>query len=117
MKFTKEHEWLTIEGDISTVGITDHAAELLGDIVYLDLPSVGDFVSVGDDVAVVESVKAASDIYSPMSGEIIEVNEELADTPELINENAKTAWIFKIKCNNISESDEYMSEEEYNSFI
>ncbi|BCG08113.1 glycine cleavage system protein GcvH [Buttiauxella agrestis] len=104
LKYSKEHEWLRKESDGTyTVGITEHAQELLGDMVFVDLPEVGTTVSTGDDCAVAESVKAASDIYAPISGEIIAVNTELSDSPELINSEPYAAgWIFKIKA-----SDEY----------
>jgi glycine cleavage system H protein len=116
--YTKEHEWLDIDGDIATVGITDYAQEALGDIVYIDLPEVGSEVEVEGDVCVVESVKAASDVYTPLSGEITEINESLSDEPELINNDPEgAAWMFKIKASNISEADEYMSLEQYKEFI
>ena len=105
LKYSKEHEWLRKEADGSyTVGITEHAQELLGDMVFVDLPEVGSTVSTGDDCAVAESVKAASDIYAPISGEIIAVNTELSDSPELINSEPYAAgWIFKIKASDESE--------------
>ena len=116
--YTKEHEWLDIDGDIATVGITDYAQEALGDIVYIDLPEVGSEVEVEGDVCVVESVKAASDVYTPLSGEITEINESLSDEPELINNDPEgAAWMFKIKASNISKADEYMSLEQYKEFI
>ncbi|MEW7312202.1 glycine cleavage system protein GcvH [Buttiauxella gaviniae] len=107
LKYSKEHEWLRKEADGTyTVGITEHAQELLGDMVFVDLPEVGSTVSTGDDCAVAESVKAASDIYAPISGEIIEVNTELSDSPELINSEPYAAgWIFKIKASDESELD------------
>ena len=99
LRYATSHEWVRNEGDgIVTVGITEHAQELLGDMVFVELPEVGDGVSTGDDVAVAESVKAASDIYAPVSGEIVEVNEELEDSPELVNSDAfGDGWMFKIK--------------------
>lgn len=99
LKYSKEHEWLRKEADGSyTVGITEHAQELLGDMVFVDLPEVGKEVAAGDDCAVAESVKAASDIYAPISGEIVAVNDELSDSPELVNSEPYAAgWIFKIK--------------------
>ena len=107
LKYSKEHEWLRKEADGSyTVGITEHAQELLGDMVFVDLPEVGSTVSTGDDCAVAESVKAASDIYAPISGEIIAVNSELEGTPELVNsEPYAGGWIFKIKASDESELD------------
>ncbi|MGE0969133.1 glycine cleavage system protein GcvH [Klebsiella sp. WOUb02] len=99
LKYSKEHEWLRKEADGTyTVGITEHAQELLGDMVFVDLPEVGTSVDAGDDCAVAESVKAASDIYAPISGEIVAVNEELNDSPDLVNSEPYAAgWIFKIK--------------------
>ncbi len=99
LKYASSHEWVRNEGNgIVTVGITEHAQDLLGDMVFVELPDVGDEVSTGDDVAVAESVKAASDIYAPVSGEIVEVNEDLEDSPELVNSDAfGDGWLFKIK--------------------
>ncbi len=105
LKYTKTHEWARDEGDGTiTVGITDHAQEQLGDLVFVDLPEEGDSVEAGDDCAVVESVKAASDIYSPVSGEIVAVNTALADSPEMVNESAfGDGWLFKVKMSDASE--------------
>jgi len=105
LKYSKEHEWLRKEEDGSyTVGITEHAQELLGDMVFVDLPEVGTVVSAGDDCAVAESVKAASDIYAPISGEIVAVNEDLGDSPEQVNsEPYGDGWIFRIKASNEAE--------------
>ena len=98
LKYTEEHEWLRSEADgVMTVGITDHAQSTLGDIVYLELPEVGNTVAAGDAVGVVESVKAASDLYSPIAGEIVAVNEAIRDTPEAVNSDAYENWLFKIK--------------------
>lgn len=99
LKYASSHEWLRAEGDgIYTVGITEHAQELLGDMVFVELPEVGESVAQGDDVAVAESVKAASDIYAPVSGEIVAVNEALSDSPELVNSSPyEDGWMFKIK--------------------
>ena len=99
LKYASSHEWVRNEGNgIVTVGITEHAQDLLGDMVFVELPDVGDEVSTGDDVAVAESVKAASDIYAPVSGEVVEVNENLEDSPELVNADAfGDGWLFKIK--------------------
>ncbi|MEO5623116.1 MAG: glycine cleavage system protein GcvH [Dokdonella sp.] len=108
LKFMKSHEWARVEdsGDV-TVGISDHAQGLLGDLVYVELPSIGDTVKAGNAVAVVESVKAASDVYAPVSGEIIAVNEALPDKPETINEDAfGDGWIFVIKPDNLAEDQE-----------
>ncbi len=105
LKYASSHEWLRSEGNgIYTVGITEHAQDLLGDMVFVELPEVGDSVAQGDDVAVAESVKAASDIYAPIAGEIVEVNEALTDAPELVNSAPYTdGWMFKIKASDESE--------------
>jgi len=118
MKFTEEHEWLRAEGDIIVVGITEHAAEQLGDVVFIELPEVGGEVAKDDEVVVIESVKAASDILAPLDGEIVEVNETLVDNPGKVNEDAQgEAWFFKIKPANMSDMDEMMDEAAYKSFI
>lgn len=95
--YADSHEWVKVEGDIATVGITDYAQHALGNIVYVDMPEVGDTVTAGEEFGAVESVKAASDLISPVSGEVIEVNEALEDAPESINEDAYGAWIMKVK--------------------
>ncbi len=96
--FTKEHEWVKVEGDIATIGITKHAAEQLGDIVFVETPEVGTEVEAGGEAGVVESVKAASDVYAPVSGEVVEVNEALAEEPGKVNEDPEgEAWFFKVK--------------------
>lgn len=118
MKFTEEHEWLLPEGDLIVVGITAHAAEQLGDVVFVELPEVGDEVSKDDEIVVIESVKAASDILAPLDGEIVEVNEALVDNPGRINEDAMgEAWFFKMKPSDLSPMDDYMDEAGYNTFI
>ena len=100
-KYSKEHEWVSIEGSIATVGITNHAQESLGDIVYIELPKINKMIKVGETVGVIESVKAASDLYSPVSGEIIEINNILDETPELINSDPENnGWYMKVKINN-----------------
>lgn len=104
LKYTKSHEWLRLADDgLAVVGITDHAQELLGDIVFLELPAAGKKVHAGEECAVVESVKAASDIYAPVSGEIVAANTAAADRPEAVNEDAYSAWLFKIKPDDPSE--------------
>jgi len=115
LKFLESHEWAREEDDGSvTVGISDHAQGLLGDIVFVELPEVGSEVNKQDDVAVVESVKAASDVYTPLSGEVLEVNEMLADKPEVINSSPyEDGWFFKIKPNNIEELSELLDNEAY----
>ncbi|THH35222.1 glycine cleavage system protein GcvH [Aliishimia ponticola] len=118
MKFTEEHEWLLVEGDTVTVGITEHAAEQLGDIVFVELPEAGTEVSKDEEIVVIESVKAASDILAPLDGEIIEINDTLTDAPGRINEDPQgEAWFFKMKPADMSELDSFMSEAEYKSFI
>lgn len=117
MKFTEDHEWLIADGDVVTVGITDHAAEQLGDVVFIDLPEIGDEVSKGDDCSVIESVKAASDILAPIDGEIVEVNDTLSDEPGTVNGGAMDAWFFKIKASDLSQMDEYMDEDAYKAHI
>lgn len=118
MKYTEEHEWLRTEGDLVVVGITEHATTQLGDIVFVELPDVGDTVSKDDEIVVIESVKAASDIMAPLDGEIMEVNTDLADNPGLANEDATGAgWFFKIKPSDPSQMDGYMDEAAYNAMI
>ncbi|EPJ7086875.1 glycine cleavage system protein GcvH [Citrobacter amalonaticus] len=119
LKYSKEHEWLRKEADGSyTVGITEHAQELLGDMVFVDLPEVGATVSAGDDCAVAESVKAASDIYAPIGGEIVAVNDALSDSPELVNSEPYTdGWIFKIKASDESELDSLLDATAYKALL
>ena len=118
MKFTKEHEWLRVEGDLVVVGITAHASEALGDVVFVELPEPETMVSAGDEVCVIESVKAASDILAPVDGEIVEVNDKLADNPGLVNEDPLgAAWFFKMKLDDLSVLDDFMDEDEYNELI
>lgn len=117
-KYTKDHEWIELEGETATVGITNHAQESLGDIVFVDLPELGKTVSVGGEVSVIESVKAASDIYSPVDGEIIEVNNNLNDNAVLINQEAETkGWIFKVKITDKAQLESYMSLSDYEYFL
>ena len=116
--FTKEHEWIRVEGDVATVGISDHAQEALGDIVFAEVPDEGRSVSKGDDAAVVESVKAASDVYAPVSGDIIEGNGALADDPSLINRDPEgDGWFFKLKLSDPSELEGLMSEADYREWV
>ncbi|MBT0959144.1 glycine cleavage system protein GcvH [Alphaproteobacteria bacterium KMM 3653] len=118
MKYTEEHEWLRVEGDIVVVGITDHATTQLGDLVFVELPEVGTTVTKDEEVVVIESVKAASDIQAPLDGEITEVNEALVNNPELANEDAMgEGWFFKIKPADASQMDEYMDEAAYKALI
>lgn len=118
MKFTEEHEWLRVEGDLVVVGITEHAAEQLGDVVFVELPEPDTTVSKDDEIVVIESVKAASDILAPVDGEIVEVNEALTDNPGLVNEDAQgEAWFFKMKVADLSALDDFMDEAAYKDFI
>ena len=119
LRYTATHEWVRPEGDgVFTVGITEHAQELLGDMVFVELPDVGDEVSTGDDIVVAESVKAASDVYAPISGEILEVNGELEDSPELVNSDSfGDGWMFKIKAEDPSEVEALLDAEGYESSI
>ncbi len=118
MRFTEEHEWLRVDGDLVVVGITEHAAEQLGDVVFVELPEVETQVAKGDEVCVIESVKAASDILAPVEGEIVEINEALPENPSLVNEDPLgEAWFFKMKVVDLSLLDGFMSEDEYKDFI
>ncbi len=118
LKYTKEHEWLLVEGDTVTCGITDHAQELLSDIVFVELPETGRMVKPGDPVAVLESVKSVSDVYSPVSGEITEVNEALEESPDLVNKDAfGEGWIVKMKIGDPSQLDGLLGSAEYDAFI
>ena len=117
-KYTKDHEWIKLDGEIATIGITNHAQESLGDIVFVDLPETGKIVSAGSEVSVIESVKAASDIYSPADGEIIEVNSKLVDEASLINQQAETdGWIFKLKISNPEQLNDLMNQSDYINFL
>jgi glycine cleavage system H protein len=116
--FTTEHEWVRVEGDVATVGISNHAQEALGDIVFAEVPEAGRTVAKGDDAAVVESVKAASDVYAPVSGEVIEGNAALADDPSLINRDPEgDGWFFKLKLSDPSELDKLMDESAYIEWV
>ncbi|MEM8650816.1 MAG: glycine cleavage system protein GcvH [Pseudomonadota bacterium] len=116
--FTEDHEWIRVEGDTAVIGITEYAQEQLGDLVFVELPEVGRSVSKGEDTVVVESVKAASDVYSPISGEVAEVNESVAADPTLINSAAQgDGWLFKIKVSDQSELDGLMNEEAYAALL
>jgi len=114
LKYTKSHEWVRVEGDGTiTVGITDHAQELLGDLVFVELPDVGKELAAEQEAAVVESVKAASDVYAPISGTVIEVNPTIPDTPEAVNQDAYSAWLFKMKPANIADVDALLDANAY----
>ena len=116
--YTKEHEWISVEGDMATIGITDHAQEQLGDIVFVELPEIGNDVAQGDEACVVESVKAASEVYAPISGEIVEANGVLGENSALVNEDAEgAAWFMKIKMSNKGELDDLMDKAAYEAFV
>jgi len=118
IKFSEDHEWVNVEGDIATVGITDFAQNQLGDIVFVELPEIGHEMSTGDDVAVVESVKAASEIIAPVSGEITETNDVLEDAPDTVNKSPMDeGWFFKIKLSDPDELEALMDEEAYKAFV
>ena len=112
--YTKDHEWIELDGEIATVGITNHAQESLGDIVFVDLPDIGKVVISGGEVSVIESVKAASEVYSPVSGKVIDVNSSLEDSPETVNLSAfEEGWFFKIEATDISELENLLLPEQY----
>nr|WP_136251805.1 glycine cleavage system protein GcvH [Ningiella ruwaisensis] len=119
LRYASTHEWVRAEGDgVFTVGITEHAQDLLGDMVFVDLPDVGDAVAQADDCAVAESVKAASDIYAPITGEVVEINEQLEDSPELVNSDPYgDGWMFKIKAEDESEIENLLDAEAYEQSI
>ena len=117
VKYSKEHEWIILEGDEATIGITKHATEMLGDIVFTELPEKGSNVEKDGTAGVVESTKAASDVYTPVSGEVIDINQTIVDDPSKINEDPEgTAWFFKLKLKDKSEMDSLMNKEEYDKF-
>ena len=117
VKFSKEHEWLKVEGDVAIIGITKHATEMLGDIVFVELPEIGASVEKDGNAGVVESTKAASDVYTPISGEVVENNQSIVEDPAKINSDPENgAWFFKLKIKNKSEIDSLMNKEEYEKF-
>jgi len=117
-KYTQEHEWIRVEGDVGTVGITDYAQGQLGDVVYVELPAVGKAVKQGGDMAVVESVKAASEVYAPVSGEVVAVNDELTGAPETVNADAAgKGWFVKIKLGDKAQLDALMDDAAYKKFV
>lgn len=117
-KFSKDHEWIRVDGDVATIGITVHAQDQLGDVVFVEVPEVGRKVAAEEAVAVVESVKAASDVYSPVTGEVIESNGDLASTPGLVNEDAEgKAWFFKVRLAKPAELDALMDRAGYDAFV
>ena len=116
-KFSKEHEWITLEGEVATIGITKHATEMLGDIVFAELPEKGTNVAKDGTAGVVESTKAASDVYTPISGEVVDINHSIVEDPAKINEDPEgAAWFFKLKIKDLSELDTLMNKEEYEKF-
>jgi len=116
--FTKDHEWAKKDGELYVIGITDYAQDQLGDVVFLELPAIGKVVKKGDSVAVVESVKAASDIYAPLSGEVVEINQAAVDAPEMINSDPFTkAWLLKLKPSNPSELSQLLSSDAYDKLV
>lgn len=115
-KYNEEHEWVEIDGDIASIGISSYAVEQLGDITFIELPEVDSEVSMGDSVAFIESVKAASDVYTPISGTITEVNEGLLEEPESLNADAQGIFIFKLKVSDMAQFDSLMSQEQYDEF-
>ena len=118
LKFTEDHEWIRVEGSVGTVGITDFAQDALGDIVFVELPEVGRQVAVGDEAAVIESVKAAGEVKSPVSGEVVEVNQALVDEPSLMNTAPESdGWVYKVQLADVAELDGLMDEAAYRAFV
>lgn len=118
LKFTEEHEWLKLDGEVVTVGITEHATVQLGDLVFVELPEVGKTFAKGDSAATVESVKAASDIFAPLDGKIIETNQAVVDDPAIVNSDPHGAgWLFKIKLSDVTDMDNLMDEAAYKTFV
>ncbi len=118
IRFTRDHEWIRVEGDVGTIGITDYAQEQLGDVVFVELPEVGKTVAAGDEAGVVESVKAASEIYSPVSGEVVEVNQVLADEPAKVNESPEgDGWFVRIRLSDASQLDALMDADAYKAYV
>lgn len=116
-KYTKEHEWIKVDGNVGTVGITDHAQQALGDIVFVELPQPGATLTAGKTFGTVESVKAVSDIYAPVSGTVTEVNNELGTAPEKVNQDAHSAWMIKVKLSNPGEVNQLLSADDYEKFV
>ena len=118
LAYTKEHEWTRIDGDVAVIGITDYAQGELGDIVYVELPEVGTQISMGDSFGTIEAVKAVSDLFAPLSGEVIEINESLNDTPEKINQDPyKEGWMIKLKISDADEKEELLDSQQYENLI
>ncbi len=116
-KYTREHEWVEVDGDTGTIGITDYAQNSLGDIVFVELPKVGDKITAGETFGSVESVKAVSDLYAPVTGTVTEINEELATTPEKVNDGPHDAWMLRVKLNNPAEAAALLSADDYEKFV
>ena len=117
LKYTQDDEWVSVDGDVATIGITDYAQDALADLVYFELPDVGDALTAGEEFGVVESVKAASDLISPISGEVVEVNSALEDTPELANTDPyEAAWVVKVKMSNLDELDQLLDAAAYKKY-
>jgi glycine cleavage system H protein len=117
-KYSKKHEWVELDGDIATIGITKHATEQLGDIVFTEVPDAGKAFEAGGEAAIVESVKAASDVYSPISGEVIENNQAIVSDPSLVNQDPEgNGWFFKVKVTNADQINELMTKDEYDKFL
>ncbi|MBV9509035.1 MAG: glycine cleavage system protein GcvH [Caulobacteraceae bacterium] len=118
MRFTKDHEWITVDGDVATVGISAYAADQLGDVVFVETPEIGKVVKAGGDLAVVESVKAASDVYAPISGEVVAANAALSDSPETVNEDPEgRGWFAKVKLANPAEVEALMDRAAYETYL
>jgi glycine cleavage system H protein len=118
VKFSQDHEWVSVEGDIATIGITNHAQEQLGDVVFVELPAIGKKVAKGGEAAVVESVKAASEVYAPVTGEVVDVNKELEGDPALVNRGAEgDGWFMKVKLSNPAELNDLMDKPAYDKFV
>lgn len=118
VRFTKDHEWIDVEGDVGTIGISDYAQQQLGDVVYVELPEIGKALTRGGDAAVVESVKAASEVYAPVAGEVVAVNTALEDAPATVNEDAQgRGWFLKLRIANAAELEELMTEDQYKDFL
>ncbi|ALK10453.1 glycine cleavage system protein GcvH [Blastochloris viridis] len=118
VRYTKDHEWIRLDGEAAVVGITDYAQSQLGDVVYIELPATGTVLAQGDEAAVVESVKAASEVYAPVAGEVIAVNDRLVETPALVNDDAEgTGWFLKLKITDAAALDGLMSAEQYKHYL
>src|ERR1700754_4942069 len=118
IRYTKEHEWVRLDGDIATIGVTDHAQEQLGDVVFVELPEIGREVAVDEACAVVESVKAASDIYAPLAGKVVETNSEITDDPSLVNSDAEgEGWFFRLEIDNAAAFEALLDEDAYNEYV